>query len=324
MARPVRKKRGTSKEFERLAAQLESSLAPTGAHVKSPDRIRDKVTGQCREVDASIRYSVGSSDLLITIECRDRVRTQDVTWIEQLATKRFHIGADRTLAVSSTPFTAAALRAAKLHGISTRLIAEVTDEDVRSQTNTLEVTIESTDLALQQLQLHYTEQISPSPTLDPAAAQAWSIDCWHAPIFRVGDENRPTSLDDLCHLAETPAMAGSQAVGKSQGTSMLSSYFRDVPSGAPPVTKQLFLTFDSEKVFALTNVGLRELQAVSVVLTATRSTQPVAPSRIGEYATEERLITRFTEHKVEWRPGKTLTVLSRPTPSKGAVGDGSK
>ena len=68
-----------SREFEQLAARIESSLTPTGARVRSPDHMPDTVTGQDREVDASIRYTLGSVDVLITIECRDRTRTEDVT-----------------------------------------------------------------------------------------------------------------------------------------------------------------------------------------------------------------------------------------------------
>ena len=59
---------------------------PTGAVIKSPDYIPDIFTGQAREIDVSIRCKIGSVEILITVECRDRVRTEDVTWIEQLAT----------------------------------------------------------------------------------------------------------------------------------------------------------------------------------------------------------------------------------------------
>jgi hypothetical protein len=329
MARPVRKRRGTSKEFERLAAQLESSLAPTGALVKSPDRIRDKVTGQLREVDASIRYSVGSSDLLITIECRDRVRTQDVTWIEQLATKRFQIGADRTLAVSSTPFTAAALRAARLHGISTRLISEVTTEDIRSQTNTVEVLVESTDLCLDRMQLHYAEQITSSPALDDEAAKAWAVDCWHAPIFRVGESHRPASLESLCDLTATPAItavsqAATSVLAKSRGLNAMAHHLKDIPLSAPPVARDFSLVFESEQVFALTNAGLMRLQGLTLSITATRSAERVEPSRIGEYSTEERLITRFIEHNIQWEAGKTLSVLSRSVSPEDKLDNGTR
>ena len=130
--------RRRSREFELLASRIESALAPEGAKVKSPDRIRDKTTGQYREVDASIRYTVGSSNLLITIECRDRSRVQDVTWIEQLVTKRAHIGADRTIAVSSTDFTEAAMRAGAAHNISLRRISELTDDEIHKFTSPIE------------------------------------------------------------------------------------------------------------------------------------------------------------------------------------------
>ena len=39
------------REFERLVAGLEKQLAPRGAQIKSPDRIRDLVTERMREVD---------------------------------------------------------------------------------------------------------------------------------------------------------------------------------------------------------------------------------------------------------------------------------
>lgn len=334
MRRRVRKSPSNSREFEALAARLEAALAPTGARVKSPDRLRDKFTGQYREVDASIRYSVGSSDLLITIECRDRVRTQDVTWIEQLATKRAHVGADRTLAVSSSPFTEAALRAARAHGISTRLISEVTDQELRSLTNVLEVSVESVDLSLQKMQLRYVETMPASPALDPEAMQAWSADCWNAPIFRVENADHPASLNDLIKLATKPAVtAPTEAAdpvtlppqsGMAIATDSLSAHLKDVPAGGPPVTKHFLMTFEADRVFALTDMGLKQLQAVSIEVTAVRSIQTVPPTRVATYATEDQLITRFAEHKVEWKPGETWSVLSYPTPTDTRLVKGGK
>ena len=104
-------------------------------------RVLDDAIPQYREVDASIRYAVGSCELLITLECRARSRVQDVTWIEQLATKRAHIGADRTIAVSSTEFTEAAKRAGAAHNISLRRISEFADDQIRDLANSIEVTI---------------------------------------------------------------------------------------------------------------------------------------------------------------------------------------
>jgi len=109
---------------------IEESAAPRGAVVTSPDRIRDLTTNEMREVDASIRFSAGSVDLLITIECQRRSRKADDRWIEQLATKRQKLGAAKTIAVSAKGFTRAAHLTAKQHGIELRTLSEIRPQDV--------------------------------------------------------------------------------------------------------------------------------------------------------------------------------------------------
>ena len=59
------------RELELLVSRIEGALAPAGAVIRSPDRIPDLITGELREVDVSIRYRVGSVELLVTVECRD-------------------------------------------------------------------------------------------------------------------------------------------------------------------------------------------------------------------------------------------------------------
>ena len=122
--------RDESKLFERLVARIEETVAPLGAVVRSPDHIPDRLTGQSREVDASIRYRLGTTDVLIIVECRRRSRTQDVTWIEQLATKSKSIGANKTIAVSATPFTTPAYRVAELNQIELRTLGEATPAEL--------------------------------------------------------------------------------------------------------------------------------------------------------------------------------------------------
>src|SRR5258708_5578560 len=109
------------REFELFVSRVEGALSPVGATVKSPDYILDAVTGEPREVDAAIPYDADGAPVLITLECRERSRVQDVTWIEQLVTNRAHIKADRTIAISSSGFPEPALRAAAYHGISARI-----------------------------------------------------------------------------------------------------------------------------------------------------------------------------------------------------------
>lgn len=113
------------KRFEEVAARIEAYLAPTGAVVKLNDHVRDKKTGQLRQVDASIRYNVGSVELLITLECRRHSDPQDVTWIEQLAKKRENIGANATIAIASEGFFKTAGISAAFENVYPRTLEEL-------------------------------------------------------------------------------------------------------------------------------------------------------------------------------------------------------
>jgi hypothetical protein len=119
------------REFESLVARIEKAAAPLAAKVTSPDRIRDLTTGQLREVDASIRSTVGTTEVLITVECRKRSRKDDDTWIEQLATKRQKIGAAKTIAVSASGFTSSATKSAAHYGIELRTLSKVSASDIK-------------------------------------------------------------------------------------------------------------------------------------------------------------------------------------------------
>lgn len=118
------------REFEKLVARIEKAAAAKGASVRSPDHILDKITGTMREVDASIRFSSGGSDVLVTVECRKRSRKDDVTWIEQLATKREKLGASKTIAVSEAGFTKSAIKTAKNYDIEVKTLSEVSANEI--------------------------------------------------------------------------------------------------------------------------------------------------------------------------------------------------
>lgn len=118
------------RDFELLVARIERLAAEHGAIVQSPDRLFDILTGGDREVDASIRQTVGSVKVLITVECRKRLEVQDVTWIEQLATKRRSVGAAYTIAVSSSGFTKQAAALAARDNILLRSLSTLTDSDI--------------------------------------------------------------------------------------------------------------------------------------------------------------------------------------------------
>lgn len=120
------------RKFEKLVSRIEQALAGEHVTVKSPDFIHCITTGTSREVDVSIRTRVGSAEILLTVECRDRVAVQDVTWIEQLAAKKKNIGAAKTIAVAASGFSSEARRIASENAIDLRILDEITEEDIKS------------------------------------------------------------------------------------------------------------------------------------------------------------------------------------------------
>lgn len=119
--------------LEELTARLERAAAAVGAEVRSPDYILGRRSGSRREIDVTVRSMVGTSPVLVMLECRDRSGTQDVTWIEQIASKRDDVGASVAVAVAARGgFSEGARKMAAACGIELRVVQEVTADDVAS------------------------------------------------------------------------------------------------------------------------------------------------------------------------------------------------
>jgi hypothetical protein len=184
------------RKFELLISRIEAALAPKGAVVRSPDRIPDKVTGQLREVDASIRLQVGTTPILVTIECRDRVAIQDDTWIEQLAKKKEKIGASATIAVSSRGFTQPASVSAAQFGIELRTLTDTTGTDAASWADDVEVSVEFREWRFTRLQVLLLNA-SPSVTLASALTDAIRTQGYDAPVAFRRSDGKPLILADV-------------------------------------------------------------------------------------------------------------------------------
>jgi len=129
------------KELELLVATLEKMLGGSNFEIKVNDRIPDKDTGELREIDVSLRLKAGSHEFLTIIECRDRKAVPGAPWIEQLASKRDSVGANKAVAVSSSGFSKPAVKKARIHNIIVRTIDKITLADVSKwmQAETIEV-----------------------------------------------------------------------------------------------------------------------------------------------------------------------------------------
>lgn len=121
-----------SKEFEQLVAHIEQAAVPRGAVVKWNEYIPDIQTGTPRQCDVTIRYKIGTVDILVVIEARKRKKKDDVSWLGELKERRDAVGASKIIGVSSSGFSKELLRKAELSAIELRTLAEVTPSDIEA------------------------------------------------------------------------------------------------------------------------------------------------------------------------------------------------
>lgn len=106
------------RSFELAYKHLYDMLDKNIYKITSPAFPIDKTTGKGREVDVLIEYiDSNGKPRRISIECRDRSKVQDITWIEQLVQKKEDLDLDYTIATTTTSFSEGAISKANYHGI---------------------------------------------------------------------------------------------------------------------------------------------------------------------------------------------------------------
>lgn len=105
------------KEFE-LAYKWLYDLDREKYKVTSPAYLYDPFSERQREIDILVEFSDSNNiNRRLAIECRDRSKIQDVTWIEQLQQKKEDLSLDYILATTTTDFTKSAINKARKHGV---------------------------------------------------------------------------------------------------------------------------------------------------------------------------------------------------------------
>src|SRR5689334_4187531 len=107
-----------SNEFQQLVLLVKAHAA-AGAKVVESKLLKDRITGTRREVDICITTEVAGHSVVISVECRDRSRRADVTWVEEMHSKHDRLPTNTLVIVSSTGFTPEATEVAKVYGIET-------------------------------------------------------------------------------------------------------------------------------------------------------------------------------------------------------------
>jgi hypothetical protein len=263
MARPGR-------DLERLVAVLEELLRPAGLLVRSPDHLRDIVTGGLREVDVTIRASEGGSVIAIC-ECRDRAGAEDVTWIEQVVTKARDLeGSPPAVLVSSSGFSPAARRKAHSYGHDVRLVTDVTLEEFRSWFQVEHIVLTATERGLQgcDIELIPDDAEAFAATVSEALAKDGLAAC----IF----ERKQLPPVSAVHIFEEWYKRTHQQVE------------RDVPADGRSVRRPVPITFEEpEECFSvLTDVGPRAVAGVRLVVEITRTKRLIPASRVTRYSDE--------------------------------------
>jgi len=261
------------REFEKLVARIEQAVAPLGAVVKSPGHIPDQITGALREVDVSIRYKVGTSPVLITIECRDRSSVEDVTWIEQLAEKKRSVGAAITVAVSSTGFSECAIKKAGASGIEIRTLTDATGEDLVQWLKFQNVVLNLNEWSLANLGFDLYEGPQGPPPQDtelaPNAQRLLRELGAHAPIIVRNLDGKTLHVENI--LIEWC---------KRNGT----FFPPDLPADGSNVQRNLHQPLERNCLHVETTNGNFDVRIIHISLWLSRSQKLVPVSRLTEYS----------------------------------------
>jgi hypothetical protein len=103
-----------SNQFQRLILATESCLAPAGVVVLESQELTDLTTGDSTEIDVLIEVTIGPYNMRVAIECADRSRPIDLTWMRGIVAKYQHLPVHKVVTVSKGGFTKGALKKARV------------------------------------------------------------------------------------------------------------------------------------------------------------------------------------------------------------------
>lgn len=114
--------------FQQLTASIMAAFNGLEYEVKESVIARRLATGVPTEIDILITNKRNPSDRML-VEARDRSRSEDVRWIDELEGKSRSLGISRVIAVSRKGFTQPAIAEADARGIETMHIREAEKND---------------------------------------------------------------------------------------------------------------------------------------------------------------------------------------------------
>lgn len=132
------------KKYEELVYEIQKDLA-SDAEVKPDDHILGQDSKTERQIDISIKRSVGQFSVLIIIDCKAYTSPVDVKDVGEFISLVKDVRANKGAIVSSAGFTPAAIEMAKTHGIDTLRHVDTSNIDWKTYV-TIPVLLERTFL----------------------------------------------------------------------------------------------------------------------------------------------------------------------------------
>ena len=271
------------RSLEKLVAFLEKTLGPQGIKVKSPDYIRGCISKSLREIDISLRSHTGSSEILVIIECRDRKGTEDVTWIEQLPSKREDVGAHKAVAVSSTGFSSGAINMAKVKDIELRTLEEVNPHEILLWFGFEELTVLNYHINFKhvsiKLSVPKSVSVEVSPEVHSSVSAVFDI---NAPIFVRKKDGNKVSLLDIWKMVPN-------------------SIYDDITPGQSKTKKIIRLNFpdEEERFQILTVTGLIDIEHFIIYAEIWIEIKKRPLTSVRFYRDEDKILTKTAEFQLE-------------------------
>lgn len=124
-----------SNQIQKLIKYISEQLAPEGAKVEESVLLEEKGVKNPseREIDILLEYNIGISTIRIAIECRDRERTDNITWIDSLIGQYANLPVDKVIAISRSGFSSNAIEKAELNNIITMTLDKASEVNWNKQ-----------------------------------------------------------------------------------------------------------------------------------------------------------------------------------------------
>jgi hypothetical protein len=242
--------------------------------IRSPDQIKDVVTGRMREVDISIRCKIGTFEFLTIIENRNRKNVDDVTWVEQVKTKKEDLRAEKALMVTTSGFTAPAIKKAKHNGIILRVLRDFRADELIDWMNNFIFKTQALNLDIKSLIMVF-ENVE-----DVFLFQINVCD----KKFKFETDGEYVCLADII---------------SSQTQKYRDYFYNDLKWDGPPVNKALKIDIDpSNKIVFEHENEIYYLNTIDVVLACSLNTKTVPIKGVKRYEENENPIIDKAEYQI--------------------------